>query len=514
MSDRKIRSARPIKGVESAKSIKTKMDFKLFNKKITEVYKDEVSLDLRMGHSSLSRDYFNIKTKADLETLLVRAYGSPERAADVSKSLHALDPNYAKIISYYADMYFVRYTIIPVAIDQLEADGIATEEYQEKYTEMIQVVDGMNLEIVVPEILEDILLTGSAYIYADKLNSSKTISLLTLPGSYCRTVLKTNIGTNLIEFDMRYFEQFRGEAKESMLNLFPKEFRTLYTLYSSNTQLVWHALNPKFATSIMLNDLGMPPLLNAMSGIIEYEGFRANELTRSENQLKKILTHRIPIYEDELIFDLDEVKAIQKEITKIVRRHSGLETITVFGETELIQLQEDGKTENKQVAQAYNTIYNSAGINAQIFSSSTSEALKINQAVDQAFMWKLISKFNNFANVVVNNLYKFKPFQAEITILPVTIGREIEQIKNYRENANFGIGKLEAIVASGIKQKHLKDRFRLEQELDLDNILVPLASTHTQSGDGEDNDTGKNDSKTKETETEGKKNTSNKEEVK
>ena len=27
--------------------------------------------------------------------------------------------------------------------------------------------------------------------------------------------------------------------------------------------------------------------------------------------------------------------------------------ITVFGETELMELQEDGKTENKQVAQAY-----------------------------------------------------------------------------------------------------------------------------------------------------------------
>ena len=514
MSEDKIRSARPIKGVESAKNVKTKVDFKLFNKKITEVYKSETALNYRMGHSSLSRDYFNISSKSDLETLLLNAYGSPERAAEVSKSLHALDPNYAKIISYYADMYFVRYTVLPVAMDQLEADSITTEEYHEKYAEMVQVVDGMNLEIVVPEVLEDILITGSAYIYADKLNSSKTISLLTLPVQYCRTVLKTNIGTNLIEFDMSYFEQFRGDAREAILNLFPKEFRTLYNIYAGDTQLRWHALNPKFATSIMLNDLAMPPLLNSMSGIIEYEQFRANELTRSDNQLKKIITHRIPIYEDEIIFDLDEVKAIQREITKIVRKHSGLEVITVFGETELMELQEDGKTENKQVAQAYNTIYNSAGINAQIFSSSTSEALKINQAVDQAFMWKLISKINNFANVAVNNLYKFKPFQAEVTILPVTVGREIEQVKSYRENANFGIGKLEAIVATGIKQKHLKDRFRLEQELNLDSLLVPLASAHTQSGDGEDNDTGKNDSKTEKTTTKKEGNTSNKEEVK
>lgn len=54
-------------------------------------------------------------------------------------------------------------------------------------------------------------------------------------------------------------------------------------------------------------------------------------------------------------------------------------------------------------------------------------------------------------------------------------------IQQYRENAAYGIGKLEAIVATGIKQKHLRDRARLEKALDLDSLLVPLQSSHTQS---------------------------------
>lgn len=81
----------------------------------------------------------------------------------------------------------------------------------------------------------------------------------------------------------------------------------------------------------------------------------------------------------------------------------------------------------------------------------------------------------------MNNLYRFRPLQAEVSILPITIAKENEMVKQYRENATFGIGKIEAIVAAGIKQRHIADRAKLERVLDLDNILKPLRSSHTQS---------------------------------
>ena len=100
-------------------------------------------------------------------------------------------------------------------------------------------------------------------------------------------------------------------------------------------------------------------------------------------------------------------------------------------------------------------------------------------------------------NVLVNNLYraKFKPFQAEIRLLPITVAKEADQVKTYRENASFGLGRVEAVVSTGIKQKHLSDRSRLEEELDLDTLLKPLASSHTQNAADEgdhDDDSGRN----------------------
>lgn len=84
----------------------------------------------------------------------------------------------------------------------------------------------------------------------------------------------------------------------------------------------------------------------------------------------------------------------------------------------------------------------------------------------------------------------------EVNFLPITIAKENDQVQRFRENASFGLGRLEALVATGIKQKHLSDRSRLEQELDLDKLLQPLKSSHTQNdtGDHED-DSGRNNDK-------------------
>jgi hypothetical protein len=149
------------------------------------------------------------------------------RAAEASKGLYALDANYAKIVSYYSNMFYIRYVVVPTKT-ATAANTMSDEEYLEKYQLMMDVVDGMSLESVVPGILKEIYLSGAAYVYAWKDNAARTISVITLPTRYCRTVLQTNLGTNLIEFDFEYFRQFlNAEDLELALTVMPPEFRTL-----------------------------------------------------------------------------------------------------------------------------------------------------------------------------------------------------------------------------------------------------------------------------------------------
>lgn len=461
--------------------------FRNYSSEMSTVYGSERTLSNRLEHTTLSRRYFNINSKEDIESLLTRAYADPTDAGDVSETLSSLDSNYAKIISYFSNMFYTRYTVFPVL--QTGQEPIEGEEYMEMYEQMVNIVDGAKLEVAVPEIIQDVLIRGSSYVYGVESPQAETITLVSLPDEYCRTVYKTNQGTNIIEFDFTYFDQFMdNEDLEQVFEIFPDEFRTLYQQYQSEPQDEWLQLDKAYATSFFKNSAEMPPFLKALEGILEYEGFRANELTKSDNRLKSILTHQIPIFENEPVFSLEEIKQVQKEVNKIVRQHKGLESITTFGDTELIRLQEEGAVENKQIKQSYETVFNSSGLNSTIFTGDSDAALEINQSADEAYVWELITKINQYINVLINNLYSFSPYQVEVSFLPVTMAKEQSQIQMYRENASFGLGRLEAVVSTGIKQKHLKDRVKLENELKLDDILKPLESSHTRSRDDEKDD--------------------------
>jgi hypothetical protein len=97
--------------------------------------------------------------------------------------------------------------------------------------------------------------------------------------------------------------------------------------------------------------------------------------------------------------------------------------------------------------------------------------------------FKQLNFIINFYNLGINNLFSFSPYQARINLLPISIYDEESKVEMYLNNANFGIGKLEAVVATGIKQKDITDKYDLEQFLQLDKILVPLQSAYTSTPD-------------------------------
>ena len=75
-------------------------------------------------------------------------------------------------------------------------------------------------------------------------------------------------------------------------------------------------------------------------------------------------------------------------------------------------------------------------------------------------------------------------------------------IKVYKDNATLGVGKLDYIIASGIKQHDIVDQFNLEGFLKL-NDITPMQTSYTQTaqdrvedeGDkgGQDNSDSSND---------------------
>ena len=76
--------------------------------------------------------------------------------------------------------------------------------------------------------------------------------------------------------------------------------------------------------------------------------------------------------------------------------------------------------------------------------------------------------------------------------MPISTYTYNDDIKVYKENATLGIGKLDYIIASGIKQRNIQDQFYLENFLKLDQI-TPMQTSYTQTAEDRQGDQSESD---------------------
>lgn len=480
----------------------TKKEISSFEKQrikdLLKIYSDPTSakLDLNKRASLNWTDYTNA---AEVREAIKKSLSDKNTLVQSSANYYTTNPIYATILNYLSNMFLWRYTIIPHKLYAGKNSRKAAPKLDKVYGEMMEIVEGMNLENKIPAELLQLFVEGSVYLttYYDK--ESMTINTLILPSKYCRKVGETQFGTSMIKFDYTYFNSLglSPEEKDEFLLTFPEEMQEQYKRFVQNTSTNrWQQLDPHYSSCVLLNEKGIPNYVYAIGSIINYERYNDNELQRNKNLLKYVVVHKMPLYQDQLIFDTEEVATIHKSLAKIINTNEDARLITTYGEVHIDKIAEDSTTENKVLENAYKSIYDNNGLNNTLFTGNSVEALKYSLRRDQAIVWSYVEQLMNFYNLAINNHLDFGGYQAEINMLRISHYTYQEDIESYRENATLGVAKLDYLVAAGIKQKNIQDRFELEDYLGLIN-LKPLQSSYTQTSE----DTDKEDSTIKEDET-------------
>ena len=463
-----------------------------YRSKLKDLYGSEILINERSGSQVNIKQISDVLTK-DPDLLYNNALKTPKTAYKLSEAAYYASNQYASIINYYKTFFYIRYTVIPYKIKKGEEKiGQEALEYDKIYSRMIGAVEGINLETLLPSILEYSLIYGSCGVITEKNTSSESIVTFILPQKYYKQVGKTQIRKKIIAFNFEYFDMLKNKVSgsstnavedttfESVLNSFPKILRDGYAEYLLSKANKWKILNPEVATMFTFNDIGLPPKLGAYPAAVDYNQYKSIELDAAEQKLDKILSHQIPTDSNgNLIMEVDEAIDISSELRKSLASIPNVKVITTFGPTELHDLSSSRKEEMDVINQAYQNIYSSAGVDYHIFYSDKDLEATIKR--DKAFVWDFLQTVMLFYNVTINNLINFKPYQAKINLLPISVQLEDKDVQRYIEYAGAGIGRLQAVVAAGIKQIDLESLATLEEYLDLDTILKPLQSMYTSS---------------------------------
>lgn len=425
----------------------------------------------QVDYDSLENAYYNLNS---LDT--VRQYSS---------EAYTFYPVYKHLIDARANMFQYKYIFTPRAVKDKANPAI----YGEIYQQMASIVDGISIETVFPMCLTKLFVAGGVYLYAVKNNSSQTIRTLCLNEKYCRRTSLTQYGTYTYQFNFKYFEDLGLSTQELELAFesFPPEFRVGYDAYKKDAKnMQWQVLDPRFATAIQENEFAFPTSLKAIFSMKQYDEYLAIELERSSQTLEKIITHKMPTWQDKLVIEIDEMAELHKSISRVLAKNKYVRLITSFGDIDVKQIGREQSQENKTLLNAYNAIYNLAGENSELWAGSSTEALNLALLREESMVFNYIQQLVNFYNIAINNLYNFKGYQCDIEMLPVTVYNYRDRLEVYRQSATLGVGKLEFVVASGTKQSHIMDKFALEDFLGLDQ-LKPLSVSYTQGDSVEKN---------------------------
>ena len=455
---------------------------------LENLYADEMSTARRYDRTP-SGSINNPKTAAGVRNLIERSFSNPDPLIKLSQKLYASNPIYANIIDYLCNIFSWRYKVTPHKIyNKSKAQArkdLKEEDFMQYYHLMLETVDGLSIETKFPALLRNLFVNGAVYFTTSVNEETLTVDTLLLPNKYCRKIGESQFGASLIQFDFSYFDDIglSSDQLKEYFKSFPKDFKKCYDRYKKDIKNNrWQDLDPHFSTGLMQNDYGIPTYIYLLGGILDYEQYQDNELERNENALKYIVVQTMPHYEDKLIFEMDEVRALHQSMKKVIDKGEKARLLTTFGDVKVEKIAENDTVENQVLSKAFKAIFNNAGFNSGIFTSDSVTALKYSLIRDRSNVWKYVQSLASFYSIAINNWFEFKTYQADIDILPISPYTYEDDIKIYRENATLGVAKLDYLIASGIKQKNIEDVLDLEEKLHLDRIQ-PLQSSYTQTAE-------------------------------
>lgn len=408
--------------------------------------------------------------------------GSLDTKRELSRYFYEKDGFYTRLIMYYATVISYYGLLIP---NPSYGKSLTLPHVQKRYAQALEYLDKIELQDLFTRFSFKALLDGCYYGVLTALDKD-SLTVLDLPGCYCRSRFKDMRGNDIIEFNVSYFNTiFDKSARKEALAVYPKEVSAYYEKYSAGkVSSKWVQIPSEIGLCFSLTETGAPIFINVLPSIIQYESSVNKELERQDEEIRKIVVQKIPhiASNGELVFEPDEALEMHKGAVKMLSGNKNLSVLTSYADVEAIVSKTGADTVASSLEQMRQNIYSNAGASPQLFAPTGSQALTFSIKNDIAMMMILANKYCNFISWILNNLFGHVNISFTYQILPVGIYNQTEYVDEALKLAQNGYSILVPAAAMGINQHELYGLKTLENDvLKLKDILIPLNTSYTES---------------------------------
>lgn len=412
--------------------------------------------------------------------------GDSDALKSLSESFFYSSGFYRRVILYYATILYY----IPLLIPHMVKDKkkITDTKYSEKYFEALELINSLNFEQLCRHFAVKVLCEGAYYGMVKEVDGE--LSIQDLPFEYCRSRLKSFTGVDIVEFDVTWFDQISDEKiRLETLKTFPKEVRKWYIRYKKGIEKTSWARLPA-EKGIHFTLVEERPFFSAViPSIIHFSNYIDMEEQKDLQQLHVLLAQELDHTSNgDLIFEPEEALEFHKGLTNITKKNEFLDGITTYGKIQAIRVLEDDAASTDNLAKTRTILYDESGVSKQIFSADGNNSLERSIQNDIALMMMLANNFSIWLKNLINSIVADKYITFGVEILPV--GQY--NVKDYQSQAlnaaQYGYSFIIPSIAMGLEQNQLFDIKSVETKLlKMQDLLVPLQSSHTMSDKNKNN---------------------------
>ena len=399
---------------------------------------------------------------------------------------------YARLCRYMAYLYRYDWVITPYVNDT----NIKKEKILDSFNKALFALDNFDVKAFCNDVALKVVKNGCFYGYL--IPTADRMTVQELPSDYCRSQFKTASGAPVVEFHMKFFDDYFRDTNQKMrmLKLFPKEFAKGYILYKegklppqfSGDTSGWFTLDPEFSVKFNLNGEDYPPFISVIPAILDLDSALELDRKKMQQQLLKIIVQQMPIDKNgDLVFDVDEAAELHNNAVHMLGKAIGLDVLTTFADVSVETLTDNSAIDasNDSIENAKQAVFDMAGVSQMQFNTDGNIALDKSILNDEAMMYNLVIQFKDFLNRIIKPFNKTpKKMFIRAEMLPTTIYNYKEMAKLYKEHTQLGYSKMLPQIALGQSQSSILATAHFENEvLDLINVFIPPITSNTMNGD-------------------------------
>lgn len=400
---------------------------------------------------------------------------------ELSRRFFDTNSFYRRILTHYATILQYSGLLIPKYTNNKKSKMKRSAE--KAYIAATKYCDNSNFRNLFTNCTLKALIDGAYYGFILP-NVKDRIVVMDLPAEYCRSRFKDALGNEILEFNINYFDTIvLEEDRNSALKNFPPEIARAYKRKRKGEVVAqWQTFPTGVGFCFTLFN-GYPPFVDIIPAIMDYDDSVETEKERDEEEIKKILVQKIPHNsQNDFLLEPDEVDLLHEGAVGMMKHNKNVSVLTTYADVDAIISKTAKDNSDTTLSAMLMNIYSKSGTSEQLFASNSNLAIKYSLLNDTAYMMVLADKYSNAISSILNIKFSNNYITFKYQFLPITAYNGDEYVDTALKLGTSGYSFIMPALAMGLSQSDLVDIKSLETEvLGLDELLVPLASSYTQS---------------------------------